>query len=79
MVLLLTVMEHRGALVRWNVSFLGLILLTPVKGGLPHTGILGSHGNYETDSSPLKSDLNQYGSNTETIKSQFLNVRVITY
>lgn len=29
-------------------------------GGVPHTGILGAHGNYETDSSPLKSDLNQY-------------------
>ncbi|CAK4007185.1 related to oxidase [Lecanosticta acicola] len=27
-------------------------------GGLPHTGIAGSHGNYEADSSPLKSDLN---------------------
>ncbi|USW58157.1 Putative chloroperoxidase [Septoria linicola] len=40
-------------------------------GGLPHTGILGSHNNYETDSSPLKSDLNQYGSNTRTIMSQF--------
>lgn len=43
-------------------------------GGVPHTGILGSHGNYETDSSPLKSDLNQYGSNTRLIMSQFYNL-----
>lgn len=43
-------------------------------GGVPHTGILGSHNNYETDSSPLKSDLNQYGSNTKLIMSQFYNV-----
>ena len=40
-------------------------------GGVPHTGILGSHNNYETDSSPLKSDLSQYGSNTRLIMSQF--------
>lgn len=40
-------------------------------GGVPHTGILGSHNNYETDSSPLKSDLNQYGSNGRLIMSQF--------
>lgn len=44
-------------------------------GGLPRTGILGSHNNYETDSSPLKSDLNQYGSNTRLIMSQFRNVQ----
>lgn len=43
--------------------------------GLPRTGISGSHGNYETDSSPLKADLNQYGSNGELIMSQFFNVR----
>lgn len=43
-------------------------------GGLPHTGILGSHNNYEADSSPLKSDLNQYGSNTRLIMSQFQSV-----
>lgn len=39
--------------------------------GLPHTGIAGSHGNYETDSSPIKSDLNQYGSNERLILEQF--------
>ncbi|KAF7192099.1 Dothistromin biosynthesis peroxidase dotB [Pseudocercospora fuligena] len=43
-------------------------------GGLPHTGILGSHNNYETDSSPIKSDLNQYGSNTKFVMSQFMNL-----
>ncbi|KAF2167401.1 hypothetical protein M409DRAFT_66015 [Zasmidium cellare ATCC 36951] len=43
-------------------------------GGVPHTGILGSHNNYETDSSPIKSDLNQYGSNTKFIMSQFYNL-----
>ncbi|KAI9725488.1 MAG: hypothetical protein M1828_003159 [Chrysothrix sp. TS-e1954] len=40
-------------------------------GGVPHTGILGSHNDYEADSSPLKSDLNQYGSNGRLIMSQF--------
>jgi hypothetical protein len=40
-------------------------------GGLPHNGILGSDNNYETDSSPLKSDLSQYGSNGQLIMSQF--------
>ncbi|KJX94397.1 oxidase like protein [Zymoseptoria brevis] len=39
--------------------------------GVPHTGIAGSHGNYETDSSPLRADLNQYGSNSRLIMSQF--------
>ncbi|EME38183.1 hypothetical protein DOTSEDRAFT_141173 [Dothistroma septosporum NZE10] len=43
-------------------------------GGLPHTGILGSHNDYETDSSPIKSDLNQYGSNTKFVMSQFYNL-----
>lgn len=43
-------------------------------GGVPHTGILGSHNNYEADSSPLKSDLNQYGANGRLIMSQFNNV-----
>ncbi|KAK5714312.1 hypothetical protein LTR17_017243 [Elasticomyces elasticus] len=39
--------------------------------GTPHTGIGGSHGNYETDSSPLKSDLYQYGTNGKLVMSQF--------
>ena len=43
-------------------------------GGQPHTGILGSHHNYEADSSPLKSDLNQYGSNGRLIMAQFQEV-----
>ncbi|KAK3117722.1 hypothetical protein LTR53_000651 [Teratosphaeriaceae sp. CCFEE 6253] len=42
--------------------------------GGPHVGIGGSHGNYETDSSPLKGDLYQYGSNTKLIMSQFNNL-----
>ena len=40
-------------------------------GGLPHTGIAGSHHNYEADSSPLKPDLDQYGSNERFVMSQF--------
>lgn len=36
--------------------------------------ILGSHNNYETDSSPLKSDLSQYGSNTKLVMSQFFSL-----
>lgn len=41
-----------------------------IEGG-PHVGIGGSHHDYEADSSPLKSDLNQYGSNERLIMSQF--------
>ena len=40
-------------------------------GGKPHTGIGGSHGNYETDSSPLKADLYQYGNLETLVISQF--------
>ncbi|KAM3415965.1 hypothetical protein BST61_g9455 [Cercospora zeina] len=43
-------------------------------GGQPRTGISGSHNNYETDSSPCRADLNQYGSNGELIVSQFRNL-----
>ena len=43
-------------------------------GGKPHTGIGGSHGNYESDSSPLKADLYQYGSNEKLVLSQFKEV-----
>ncbi|KAK4553340.1 hypothetical protein LTR86_009640 [Recurvomyces mirabilis] len=39
--------------------------------GSPHVGIGGSHGNYESDSSPIRGDLDQYGSNTKVIISQF--------
>ena len=45
-------------------------------GGSPHTGIAGSHHNYECDSSPLKGDLNQYGDLEETIMSQFNEVSI---
>nr|POF15021.1 aromatic peroxygenase [Quercus suber] len=48
-----------GSLTSWSIQ------------GVPHTGIGGSHGNYETDSSPFKADLNQYGSNSKLIMSQF--------
>ncbi|KXS99931.1 hypothetical protein AC578_903 [Pseudocercospora eumusae] len=48
-------------------------------GGLPHTGILGSHNNYETDSSPIKSDLNQYGSNTKFLYNRQPNAATANY
>lgn len=44
-------------------------------GGKPHTGIGGSHGNYESDSSPLKADLDQYGNLYKLVLSQYKNVR----
>lgn len=44
-------------------------------GGVPHTGIAGSHNNYETDSSPFKADLNQYGQTNLLVLSQFKEVR----
>lgn len=44
-------------------------------GGKPHTGIGGSHGNYETDSSPLKADLYQYGDMYKLVMSQWKEVR----
>ena len=48
-------------------------------GGKPHTGIGGSHGNYETDSSPLKSDLYQYGSLGTLVISQFQTVSIMVF
>ena len=39
--------------------------------GSPHVGISGSHHNYESDSSPFKPDLNQYGNNQKLVMSQF--------
>ncbi|KAK5112890.1 hypothetical protein LTR85_011117 [Meristemomyces frigidus] len=39
--------------------------------GGPHVGIGGSHNDYDSDSSPFMSDLNQYGSNKELVISQF--------
>jgi hypothetical protein len=48
-----------GSLTYWSID------------GKPHTGIGGSHGNYETDSSPLKADLYQYGDLNKLIISQF--------
>jgi hypothetical protein len=53
-----------GAVVGWSI------------GGGIHTGIGGSHNNYESDSSPLRGDLYQYGSNTALVMSQFKEVRV---
>ncbi|KAF2086698.1 hypothetical protein K490DRAFT_44011 [Saccharata proteae CBS 121410] len=38
--------------------------------GKPHTGIGGSHNNYESDSSPLHADINQYG-DERLVMSQF--------
>lgn len=43
-------------------------------GGAPHTGIGGSHGNYESDSSPLKGDLYQYGNLGKLVISQYKEV-----
>lgn len=51
-----------GTLTSWSIA------------GKPHQGIGGSHGNYESDSSPLKSDLYQYGSNSKLVISQFKEV-----
>ena len=51
-----------GTLTSWSIN------------GKPHTGIGGSHGNYETDSSPLKADLYQYGSLEKLVLSQFTEV-----
>jgi hypothetical protein len=51
-----------GTLTSWSIN------------GKPHTGIGGSHGNYETDSSPLKADLYQYGSLEKLVISQFKEV-----
>lgn len=48
----------------------GNLLSWSIAGG-PHVGIGGSHNNYETDSSPTRGDLNQYGSNTKLIMSQW--------
>ena len=51
-----------GPLTSWSIA------------GGPHVGIGGSHNNYEGDSSPLKADLNQYGSNSRLIMEQFNNL-----
>ena len=48
-----------GTLTGWSIE------------GVPHTGIAGSHGNYDGDSSPNYADLNQYGSNVKLVLSQF--------
>jgi len=52
-----------GTLTSWSI------------GGGPHTGIGGSHGNYETDSSPLKGDLYQYGDLSKLVISQYETLR----
>lgn len=52
-----------GSLTSWSI------------GGKPHTGIGGSHGNYETDSSPLKGDLYQYGDLGKLVISQYKTLR----
>jgi hypothetical protein len=60
-------------------------------GGVPRTGIAGSHGNYgkfgalhgaryhadqstESDSSPVRPDLHQYGNNVNVVMSQFYDL-----
>ncbi|WPH01539.1 Hypothetical protein R9X50_00438500 [Acrodontium crateriforme] len=61
---LATVLAVYGAVVDGSLTFWSI-------GGSPHVGISGSHGNYETDGSPLKGDLFQYGSNVNLQMSQF--------
>ena len=39
--------------------------------GVPPVGIGGSHNNYQTDSSPLRTDLYQYGLNGQLAMEQF--------
>ena len=48
-----------GTLTSWSI------------GGTPHIGIGGSHNNYESDSSPMYADLNQFGSNEDFVIQQF--------
>lgn len=43
-------------------------------GGTEHTGISGSHGNYETDSSPAYADLDQYGKVNQLVMQQFTDL-----
>ena len=43
-------------------------------GGTEHTGISGSHGNYETDSSPAYADLDQYGKVNQLVMEQFTDL-----
>lgn len=63
------------------LSVYGAVLDGPLLGwsigGKPHTGISGSHNNYETDSSPTRGDLNQYGSNEDLVLSQFKEVSTV--
>ncbi len=51
-----------GSLLSWSID------------GKSHIGIGGSHGNYETDNSPLKGDLYQYGDNGKLILAQYKEV-----
>lgn len=62
-----------GFLALYGALVDGNLLGWSINGG-PHIGIGGSHNNYEADSSPLKSDLNQYGSNQKLIKDQFYSL-----
>lgn len=58
----------------------GAVLDGPVLGwsigGKQHTGISGSHNNYETDSSPMRGDLDQYGNNEDLVIEYFKKVRI---
>lgn len=51
-----------GDLVSWSI------------GGVPRDGISGSHGHYESDSSPLRGDLDQFGRSDWTVGGQFERV-----
>ena len=43
-------------------------------GGIAHTGIGGSHSNYESDASALKADLYQHGDLNQLVMSQWNDV-----
>ncbi|KAF2167249.1 hypothetical protein M409DRAFT_22676 [Zasmidium cellare ATCC 36951] len=58
-------------LAAYGAVFDGALPLGWSIGGGVHTGIGGSHGHYETDNSPMRADLNQYGSNTRLVLGQF--------
>lgn len=61
-------------LAAYGAVFDGAIPLGWSIGGQEHTGISGSHGHYETDNSPMRADLHQYGSNVELVVPQFKQV-----
>lgn len=60
----------------YGAVFDGALPLAWSIGGGVRTGIGGSHGHYETDNSPFRGDLHQYGSNTDLVMGQFKQVKI---